>query len=266
MERISDKQMRRIVSVALLIIASITLIGLQLKPWGWGILALSLLSLVLADRKFAKDMLLINLSLAVLGVTEISTDISYPHMLIMTLMLGSVLIIPYLVSRYVYGDYTIRFPFHHGRRWYKTEVAYIGFAALASYLILPIYMSTTGAYQNWPAASDSASLTRLFIGTSGLGIWDELFFIGVVLTLLRNYFPFMWANLIQAVLWTSFLYELGFIGWGPIAIFLFALLQGYIFNKTHSLIYIITIHLTLDFFLFLAIVNSHNPRMFNIFL
>lgn len=180
--------------------------------------------------------------------------------------LTAAVIIPYLVSRFVYRDYRIRFPFHHGRKWHSKEVAYIAFAGVMAYLILPFYLTRTGAYQNWPSATDTSSIIRLFIGTNALGIWDELFFIGVVFGLLRHYFPFIWANIFQAVLWTAFLYELGFIGWGPIAVFLFALLQGLVFKRTESLLYIVTIHLTVDFFLFLSLIHAHHPHLINIFL
>ena len=47
---------------------------------------------------------------------------------------------------------------------------------------------------------------------------------------------------------------------------LFALTQGYIFKKTESLLYVITIHLTLDLVLFLALLNVHTPTLADIFL
>lgn len=245
--------------------AAVTLIAFQVKPWGWGLLALSASSLLLTDKAFAKDLLLIHISLALIGLTPITTDISYEHFALMGVTLTAAVLVPYLVSRFVYKDYRIRFPFHHGRKWYRTEVAYIAFAGVMGYLILPFYLVNSGAYINWPSGTETSEIIRLFIGTNALGIWDELFFIGVVFGLLRHYFPFWWANLFQAVLWTAFLYELGFTGWGPIAIFLFALLQGLVFKRTESLLYIVTIHLTVDLFLFLALIHSHHPHLINIF-
>ena len=113
---------------------------------------------------------------------------------------------------------------------------------------------------------DLAGISLLFIGTNALGIWDELFFIITVLALLRRHLPFFWANAIQAVLFTAFLYELGFRGWAPLAIYPFALLQGIVFKKTHNLLYIIAIHLTIDFVLFLALINAHHPHLVDIFI
>jgi membrane protease YdiL (CAAX protease family) len=256
----------RYVSIGLLLPAAIALIGLQLKPLGWILLVAATLSLLLADKPFAKDVLLVNVSLAILGITPITTDVSYSHMLIMGGALTLAVVIPYCISRFLYKDYLVRFPFHHGRSWYKLEIAYIIVAALISYILIPFYLVHTGAYLNWPSDSDTSSIVRLFIGTNALGIWDELFFISTVLGIFRHYFKFFFANLFQAVLFTSFLYELGFTGWGPAMIFWFALLQGYVFSKTKSLLYVITIHLTVDIVLFLALLHAHHSELMPVFL
>lgn len=256
----------RYLSVLLLCASGVVLIALQLKTAGWILLVLSGLSLFLTDKKFAKDVFLVIIALAILGLTPINTDISVGHMLLMGTTLLLAVAIPYLVSRFVYKDYLVRFPLHHGRRWYKSEVLYIGFTAAISYFLLPFYLKSTGAYLNWPSDIDTGSVIRLFIGTNGLGIWDELFFVSTVLGILRRYFPFNLANIFQSTLFTSFLYELGFTGWGFAMIFIFALIQGYVFKKTESLFYVITIHLTLDFVLFLALIYSHHPEAVPIFL
>ncbi|MEK7153879.1 MAG: CPBP family glutamic-type intramembrane protease, partial [Patescibacteria group bacterium] len=120
-------------------------------------------------------------------------------------------------------------------------------------------------YLNWSVELDPSHIIRLFLGTNALGIWDEVFFVGVCLALLRQHMPFIWANCIQATLWTAFLYELGFRGWGPFAVFFFALSQGYIFKRSKSFLYIITVHLTIDFILFLVLIHLHHPEHLRIF-
>lgn len=256
----------KFINISLLLTSAVVLVALQLKPLGWLILVISALTLIACQKKYARDALLLHISLAILGLTPIDTDISYGHMLYMASMLLLALAIPYLVSRFIYKDHHVRFPFHRGRSWYKSEVTYIFITAAVSYLLLPFYLSNSGAYLNWPSETDPASLIRLFIGTNALGIWDELFFVCTALGLLRHHFKFAWANIFQAIMFTSFLFELGFTGWGPLMIFPFALLQGYIFKKTESLIYVITIHLTLDLVLYFALVNAHNPAMFDFFI
>lgn len=252
----------------LLCAATLPLLALHSYRWlGWLLLGLAatLLSVHLRSR-FSHHMLLLAGMLALLGLIPINTDISYAHMLTMGLVLVATVAIPYCVSRYSLKDRVITFPFRLGHRWRRREIAYVILAGIVSYLLLPFYLYHTGSYLNWSADLEPSKVIRLFLGTNALGIWDELFFVGVCLALLRQHIPFWAANLAQAFLWTTFLYELGFRGWGPPLIFLFALSQGYIFSRSKSLLYIITVHLTIDFMLFLTLIHLHNPDVLRIFL
>ncbi|MBT4210137.1 MAG: CPBP family intramembrane metalloprotease [Candidatus Komeilibacteria bacterium] len=255
-----------VICLALLSSAGIILIGLQIKFVGWLMLILGLISLYYCRKKFAKEVLLVYISLALLAITQITTDISYVHMFEMGVTLILAVSIPYFASRYIYKDHLVRFIFHHGRNWCRKEILYILVTAIISYFLLPFYLKNTGAYLNWSVEPGFDNIFRLFIGTNALGIWDELFFVSTVLGILRRFLPFSWANLIQSILFTSFLYELGFTGWGFIMIFIFALIQGIVFKKTESLLYVITIHLTLDFILFLALIEAHHPDWMPIFI
>lgn len=255
-----------LISASLLVICAIVLIGLQMKLLGWGLFVFGLIYLFFCSKQFRKDMLLVYISLGLLGIAPITTDISITHIIQMGIPLGLAVAIPYLVSRFVYKDYLVRFKFHHGRSWYKTEIMYIFFTAATAYLFLPFALSNTGSYLNWTVEPGVANLIVLFIGTQALGLWDELFFVSTVLGILRRYFTFPVANLTQSFLFTSFLYELGFRGWMFTVIFLFALLQGYVFRKTESLFYVITIHLTLDLVLYFALIHAHHPTWTPIFL
>jgi membrane protease YdiL (CAAX protease family) len=246
-------------------ITGVLLIALQL-PMGWVAFGIGVALLVLSSDTFRRDIALIYLSLALLGITRIDTTVTYAHMGSMGLTLLLAVALPYFVSRYIYKDYLVRFRWHHGRSWYKKEVFYVFFTVVVSYFLLPFYLRDTGAYLNWSVEPGFSFLSRLFVGTNALGIWDELFFISTVLGILRRFLPFGQANFVQSVLFTSFLFELGFTGWGPIAIFLFALLQGYVFRKTESLLYVVTIHLSLDFVLYLALIQAHYPSWIPIFI
>lgn len=256
----------RYFSTIMIMISGILLIGAQYKPWGWLILAGTGLSLLFTDKKFAKFALLIVLSVGILGVTEINTDINIIHILKTGLLLNLAVLIPFFISKYYFKSKIISFPLGDVRSWGKKQYAYIGLAFGLAYLLIPFYLQNTGAYLNWPAGTDSSSLIKLFLGTNGLGIWDELFFVIVCLAIFAKFLPFFFANIAQATLWTAFLYELGFTSWAPLMIFPFALLQGYVFKKTHSLLYILAIHLTVDLVLYLALINAHHPELLNIFI
>jgi len=252
-------------SLLLLAVSAVSLVGLELKPFGWWVIAIGALSLTLTSLSFRRHVGLLYISLAILGLVPIITDVTNENYLRMGSTLLIALIIPFVIDRFIYKTKIIRFSFHHGRRWYVKEIAYIGITAAIAYFLLPFYFESTGAHLNWTVEPTTNGISRLFIGTNALGIWDELFFVSTVLGILRRYMPFWQANLLQAVLFTSFLYDLGFTGWAPWVLYPFALTQGIIFKRTDSLLYVITIHLTLDLVLFLALINAHHPEFIDIF-
>ncbi len=255
----------KLVTFLLLPTTAICLIALQMKPFGWYIFIAGVLTLFFCTRQLRKDLLLVYISLALLGVTPITTDISISHILQMGALLTLAIAIPYAISRYIYKDHLVRFTFHHRRKWTKTEIGYILLTAVISYLLFPFMLRETGSYLNWTVELGAINLFILFLGTNALGIWDELFFVNTVLGILRKHLSFPIANLIQSILFTSFLFELGFRGWIFVIIFLFALLQGYVFKKTESLLYVIAIHLTADLILYLALIYLHHPQLLPIF-
>lgn len=257
----------KILSLVLFALSAVLLMALELKFAGWVVLATGVALTLMSHGLFRRDMLLLYGSLTLLGLIPITTDTSNQNFLLMGFVLSTALLLPYVVSRFAFKDReAVQFRWHHGRRWLRSEVAYILVTAAVAYLLLPIYFSTTNAHLNWSVTPTTEGIIRLFIGTNALGIWDELFFVSTVLGLLRRHLSFWQANALQAIVFTSFLYELGFTGWGPLAIYPFALLQGYIFRRTDSLLYVITIHLTLDLVLFLALINAHHPQLVNIFI
>lgn len=256
------------ITVGLLALSTPPLLAIPSLKWlGWALLAAAVITPIVHCRtRFGRHMLLLASMLVLLGLVPIDTTITYSHILVMGSVLALTILIPYFVARDWFKEkLLITFPFRTGRRWYRKEIGYVIFAGVASYFILPFYLGTTGSYLNWSVELEPSYILRLFLGTNSLGIWDELFFIGICLALLRKHLPFWGANLAQATMWTAFLYELGFRGWGPFAIFFFALSQGLIFKNTKSVLYIITVHLTLDFVLFLVLIHLNHPDYLRIF-
>lgn len=233
---------------------------------GYVLIGLTLLYSAGYNRRLFKDAVLLAIALGIMSLVPINTDISAEHMVVMGLAMAAIVTIPYLVSRYIYKDYSIRFPWHFTEKWSWQKWAYLGLVAIVGYLLLPVYMIQTNAYLNWPDADQLWEIARLFIGTNALGIWDELFFICTAFVLFMRHLPFWLANLFQAILFSSFLYELGFTSWGLPMTFLFALVQAYIFRLTHSLFYIVCVHLLFDLFLFFVLIYAHNRHLFDIFL
>jgi membrane protease YdiL (CAAX protease family) len=261
---ISKLELMPAVLIGLTSLSGFVLMGLHNPQVGWPLLAATFIATILVRHPIRRHLPLVQLPLALLAASPINTDLDNTHFLIMGVVITLVVAIPYYVSAKIYGDHIIRFPLSH-RRWDRGMFGYIGLTLLLTYLILPVYLISTGSYQNWTVGTDFESLFRLFLGANVLGLWDELFFIATVLAIYRRYLPFWWANIAQAVLFSSFLYELGFRGWGPLCTFPFAILQGLIFKRTNSLDYVVTIHLALDLVLYLVLIHAHHPEWLAIF-
>jgi membrane protease YdiL (CAAX protease family) len=110
-----------------------------------------------------------------------------------------------------------------------------------------------------PPEPTTDALRRLFIGINAVGIWDELFFINTVYVLLRRLFPARLAIPAQAVVYTSVLYDMAFTGWGIVIVYLFALTQGAMYERSGILLWVLIVHLIVDYFLVLAILQYHYP-------
>lgn len=212
-----------------------------------------------------QDLAVIVSALAIVAITPINTDISPSHMLIMAGGLTLALLVPYFYFKNKPGR-QVAFKYNFQSLINIEKIAFIIFAIALSYLIFPIYFSSTGSYQNWPNTQTVGETILLFIGTNALGLWDELFFINTILTIFRRHAKFLVANICQALFFTIFLYELGFTGWAPLIIYPFALIQGYMFMKYKSLGFVIATHLSIDFILFLAILDAHDNLPFKFFI
>ena len=246
--------------------SAVLIFWVQNLPSGYLVLALSLIVAVIVDRSLFASLLLIAAGLCIISTISVAADISYGNMLLMGTVLTLAIAVPYLAERYALRRRTIRFPIKSGHRWTRLERWYLPLVLVLGWGILPFYFITSGSYRNWPAIHAPDELARLFVGVNFVGIWDEMFFICVVFALLGRHFPVWQANLLQAVIFVSFLWELGYRSWGPLMTFPFAVLQGYIFTRTRSLTYIVCVHLLFDLIVFLVLVHAHNPEWPSIFL
>ncbi|QKJ19934.1 CPBP family intramembrane glutamic endopeptidase [Microbacterium hominis] len=246
-------------------------------PWvGWVLLAAGLAAAWMlrpADRaetgiprrpSLVRDLSLIAAGLLIVSVIPLKAELDNLAILRFALALGGAVAVPYAISRWVYRDGAdgrgaVRFPWRGGHRWTTFQWTWLGSVLVLGWLILPFYFITSGVYLNWPVVDTPDLITRLFVGVGAVGIWDELFFICTCFALLRRHFVFWQANILQAVVFVSFLWELGYQAWGPLLTIPFALLQGFIFMKTRSLAYVVTVHLLFDAVVFLVLVHAHNP-------
>lgn len=213
-----------------------------------------------------RDLSLIALGLLIVSAIPLAAELDNMAMLRFTLALGGAVVVPYVISRFAFRDRAISFPWRTHKRWGRLQWGWLIAVLALGWLILPFYFITSGVYLNWPVVDTPELIARLFVGVGAVGIWDELFFICTVFTLLRRHFPDALANLLQTIVFVSFLWELGYREWGPLLTIPFALLQGFIFLRTHSLAYVVTVHLLFDAVVFAVLVHAHNPELLPIFL
>ncbi|MEV8266605.1 CPBP family intramembrane glutamic endopeptidase [Microbacterium sp. NPDC076911] len=206
-----------------------------------------------------RDLSLVALGMLIVSAIPLKAELDNWAMVRFSLVLGGAVAVPYLISRFVFRDYATRFPWRGGGRWTSFQWGWLVLVLVLGWLILPFYFITSGVYLNWPVVDTPEMIARLFVGVGAVGIWDELFFICTVFALLRRHFPDWQANLLQMVVFVSFLWELGYQAWGPLLTIPFALLQAFIFMKTRSLAYVVTVHLLFDAVVFLVLVHAHNP-------
>jgi membrane protease YdiL (CAAX protease family) len=213
-----------------------------------------------------RDLLLIAVGMVIVSTISVEANIGWVNFFLLGFVLAAAVAVPYVLSRFVFKDYVIRFKWRGGWPWSRTQWVYLAVVLALGWLVLPFYFISTGVYLNWPAVTQWHEIGRLFVGVNAVGTWDELFFILTVFVLYKRHFPVWQANILQAIIFVSFLWELGYQAWGPLLTIPFALLQGWIYSQTKSLPYVLTVHLLFDAIVFLVIVHARNPGALPIFL
>ncbi|MFS0867954.1 CPBP family intramembrane glutamic endopeptidase [Microbacterium sp. 179-B 1A2 NHS] len=261
-----------IVPALLVCLAAPAFFVLELAPLGWALLALGVAAAFALERRkvaasapsLTRDLSLIAVGMLIVSVIPLKAELDNGAMVRFTLALGGAVAVPYLISRFVYRDHAVRFPWRGGGRWKTWQWVWLGAVLVLGWLILPFYFITSGVYANWPLVDTPDLIARLFVGVGAVGIWDELFFICTCFALLRRHFADGTANVLQAIVFVSFLWELGYRAWGPVLTIPFALLQAAIFLRTRSLAYVVTVHLLFDAVVFGVLVHAHNPGLVDV--
>jgi hypothetical protein len=215
------------------------------------------------NSRWAKTTVLLAWTIVLLFFTRIDGETTNAHVVELALKLGvGVLVVPALAAKWWLKE-PLDYRWLNGR-WSLRMWVWLpcGFLLAFAFMWLYFYILTPNLHHSWPlplTGDRSEAMWRLFWGCNFVGIWDELAFINFVFVLLCRSFPFREANLAQAVFFASFLHEMAFVGWGPLVIFAFALVQGLTYRRTGSLLYIVGLHLMVDSVLFYMIANRWYP-------
>ncbi len=198
--------------------------------------------------------------IALLAVCDIHTAIDERNVWQVGIPFFLVIFIPALQQHW--GDRgVISFRFWP-EAWHPRDVIYTVISVPLAWAVLKFYWwCNPELYTHWalPPESDPGAIQQLFLAINAVGIWDELFFVNTVFAMLRSLFPYRVANAFQAIVYASVLYDMAFTGVGPLILLAFAWTQGAMFERSESLVFVLVVHLIVDFFLVAAIVGSYYP-------
>jgi membrane protease YdiL (CAAX protease family) len=249
------------VTILSLLAAAVLWIALEAWLWGLPFALVFAYALTLEPPYRRKRYLALAAPLLVLSFAPIATDTSNQGFLLLGTSFVLVLVLPTLIL-WREQDRPITFAFWP-RRLEPLEILYTLLAVPLAWGAFWLYFGVLSPEVplNWalPEAPDNAELLRLFIGINLVGIWDELFFINIGYAVLRQLFPARTANLAQAVIYTTVLWTMAFRGVGPLFVYLFALTQGAMYERSRVLLWVLIVHLIVDYFLFQAIVSAYYP-------
>jgi membrane protease YdiL (CAAX protease family) len=212
-----------------------------------------------AQRKYLAILLA---AVALMAINPVAPTLNPGRVAIIYPLMVAAVVVPYLLSHYFFRQHLVHFNFDWRRRWTRFEIGYIAYIAASAYLICPYYLTSTGAYLRWEHIPPTLGPTLAsFSAITATGIWEEFFFIGVVYNILRRYMSFWWANTIQALLFTTFLYQMGFRYWAPAFLLVYAFGQGFMFERTKSLLYVLVVHVFADTLIFLSLMDAYFPHL-----
>jgi len=255
----------RLLAAALVCGSAVLIFAVHVRPLGYVPLVAGIVLALVVDRALGRDLALVGTGMAIISAISLEADLSDAGITRFAVALSLAVLVPWALSRWLFGQRSIRFPVATGRRWSRWQWVYLAVVVVVGYLVLPFYFIGSGAYRNWPDLAGGQDIARLFVGVNAVGIWDELFFVCTVFALLRQHLGLWTANVLQSVVFVSFLWELGYREWGPLLTVPFALVQGWIFARSTSLPYVVAVHLLFDLVVFGVLVHAHHPELLDVF-
>lgn len=251
--------------VPLLSLLAVVVLWVALDAWLWGLpFALAFaLSLPFESPYRRRRYLALAAAVGVLALAPISTDTSTQNFLVLGGLFVAAIALPTLML-WRERPRPVTFKLLPDKLE-PLEIFYTLLSVPLAWGAFALYFGVLSPEVpfNWtlPPEPDNEALLRLFIGINLVGIWDELFFINVCYAVLRQLFGARTANLAQGVIYTTVLWTMAFRGVGPVFVYLFALTQGAMYERSRALLWVLIVHLIVDYFLFQAVVEAYYPGL-----
>ncbi|MDO5634188.1 MAG: CPBP family intramembrane metalloprotease, partial [Micrococcus sp.] len=205
-----------VLAAALVSVSALLLFALHLPGIGHVVLLAGVLLGWRVRRELGQDLTLIAVGLTVVSAVPVAANLDWGPFFLLGGALAAAVLLPLALDRWWLRRRAITFPWRWGARWTRVQWTYVVAVPVLGWAILPAYFIHAGTYQNWPPVREFSELARFFVGVNAVGLWDELFFICTCFALLRRHFGLWTANVLQATIFVSFLWELGYQSWGPL--------------------------------------------------
>lgn len=249
--RLLQKQYR-VISVGCLICMAY-IVSLLYISWvvTFGIWMVVVGSLLMLPRIARYHMGIAAMMIGVLSITPVQTGMDPIVATAMFIGMLCAVLIPFIAERWIKKENLmhLRLPL---RRFNHTEWHYFVIAMAIVPLWLVIYFLTSPIEQYWTMTTE-VEVWVTFFAIMFIGAWEEFFFIGAVFGLLRRHMSWLAAIVIQACMFTAFLWHIGFKSWGAPFLMAYALYQGYIYYRTKNLTLTLLIHAIVDLTVFVLL-------------
>src|SRR5690606_19826497 len=137
-----------LIPAVLLVASAVPLFAFRVHVVGYPMMAAALVIAWLLDRRsradgeraeLFRDLLLIAIGMTIVSTVSVAADISWQNFFLLGFVLAAAVAVPYAISRWVFKDHRIRFPWNFRQRWTRTQWFYLIGVIVAGYLILPFY-------------------------------------------------------------------------------------------------------------------------------
>jgi membrane protease YdiL (CAAX protease family) len=174
-------------------------------------------------------------------------------------LLALAVVIPWLLARFVTRRTSVSFAWSDGWPWSRKQWWWLAAVPLAGCLVLAPYLIGLRGHEYWPPVEGIGAAIMLAVGIFALGLWEELFFVGVVANSLRRHLPAWGTVAVRVAIAVPLLWSWGFQGIGPWIIATFSVFQGLLWERTRSLSYVIAVHLAFDVALIVTLLWARYP-------
>jgi membrane protease YdiL (CAAX protease family) len=226
---------------------------------GWVLLILGLGIAAVWARPLVFDLMAPAAGIAILTLLPGEIGLDAGGSAHFAVVLALALVVPWAFTRFVTRSRSVEFAWSGGRRWSRKQWLGLAVVPFVGCVVLAPYLIWLDGHEFWPPIQGLAAAVMLAVGIFGLGLWEELFLVGVLAQSVRPHVAAWVAIAMRVAIAVPLLWSWGFQGLGPVIIAAFAVFQGLLWERTRSLGYVTAVHLAFDVALIVTLLWARYP-------